>query len=299
MELSPSAHVDTFARDHLPPADQWPTLEFTTEALQYPARLNAGAELIDVPADRLGADRPALRTPDGERVDLRRAAPPRRTRSPRCWSRTSAWCPATGCCCARRTTRGRSPRGSACSRPAASSSPRWPRCAPASSTPIVDRDPPVDRAGRPPLRRRRARRSVGPEAASSPTAATSPTTWRRRRRSRRVHRRRRRPPTTSRCSGRPRAAPASPRSPCTSTATCSPSTTPSARPLGLGPGDLVACTAPLAFTFGLGMLVVFPLRAGACALLTEPATPAQLADLVAEHQASPCWRPRRRRTSRS
>ena len=47
--------------------------------------------------------------------------------------------------------------------------------------------------------------------------------------------------------------------------------------------DVVACTAPLAFTFGLGMLVVFPLRAGACALLTEAATPVQLADLVAEH----------------
>ena len=46
--------------------------------------------------------------------------------------------------------------------------------------------------------------------------------------------------------------------------------------------DVVACTAPLAFTFGLGMLVVFPLRAGACALLTEAATPVQLADLVAE-----------------
>ena len=53
--------------------------------------------------------------------------------------------------------------------------------------------------------------------------------------------------------------------------------------LGSTPDDVVACTAPLAFTFGLGMLVVFPLRAGACALLTESATPAQLADLVAEH----------------
>ncbi len=37
--------------------------------------------------------------------------------------------------------------------------------------------------------------------------------------------------------------------------------------LELTPDDVVACTAPLAFTFGLGMLVVFPLRAGACALL--------------------------------
>jgi 2-aminobenzoate-CoA ligase len=55
------------------------------------------------------------------------------------------------------------------------------------------------------------------------------------------------------------------------------------RTLQLGPGDLVACTAPLAFTFGLGMLVVFALRAGACSLLTEQSTPGQLADLVAEH----------------
>ncbi|KDN87873.1 fatty acid-CoA ligase [Kitasatospora cheerisanensis KCTC 2395] len=53
--------------------------------------------------------------------------------------------------------------------------------------------------------------------------------------------------------------------------------------LRLRPDDLVACTAPLAFTFGLGMLVVFPLRAGACAFLTESATPAELAELVAEH----------------
>ena len=52
--------------------------------------------------------------------------------------------------------------------------------------------------------------------------------------------------------------------------------------LKLTPEDVIACTAPLAFTFGLGMLVVFPLRAGACGLLTEAATPPQLADIVAE-----------------
>jgi 2-aminobenzoate-CoA ligase len=50
--------------------------------------------------------------------------------------------------------------------------------------------------------------------------------------------------------------------------------------LKLAPDDVVACTAPLAFTFGLGMLVVFTLRAGACALLIEQATPAQLAEIV-------------------
>jgi 2-aminobenzoate-CoA ligase len=54
--------------------------------------------------------------------------------------------------------------------------------------------------------------------------------------------------------------------------------------LHIAPDDVVACSAPLAFTFGHGMLVAFPLRAGACAVLVEQATPAQLADIVAgEH----------------
>ena len=64
--LSPSAHVDTFTRDHLPPARLWPAIEFTTRELAYPDRLNAAAELIDVPAAAFGAGRPALRTPRGE-----------------------------------------------------------------------------------------------------------------------------------------------------------------------------------------------------------------------------------------
>ncbi|WP_417221278.1 AMP-binding protein [Arthrobacter sp.] len=66
MPLTESAHVDTYTRDHLPPADQWPTLEFTLPELQYPQKLNAAAALIDEPTARYGADRPALRTPDGQ-----------------------------------------------------------------------------------------------------------------------------------------------------------------------------------------------------------------------------------------
>ena len=65
MHLTPSAHVDTFTRDNLPPAELWPTLEFTLPELQYPDRLNAATALIDEPTARHGADRPALRTPDG------------------------------------------------------------------------------------------------------------------------------------------------------------------------------------------------------------------------------------------
>ncbi|RDV12735.1 2-aminobenzoate-CoA ligase [Arthrobacter sp. RT-1] len=65
MSMTPSAHVDTFTRDHLPPADTWPALEFTLPELQYPERLNAAAALIDTAVAEHGADRPALRTPDG------------------------------------------------------------------------------------------------------------------------------------------------------------------------------------------------------------------------------------------
>ncbi|MFF1293753.1 MULTISPECIES: AMP-binding protein [unclassified Streptomyces] len=46
-----SAHVDTFARDHLPPPDQWPELHFELPELRYPDRLNCAAELLTGPPD--------------------------------------------------------------------------------------------------------------------------------------------------------------------------------------------------------------------------------------------------------
>jgi 2-aminobenzoate-CoA ligase len=56
-----SAHVDTFARDHLPPPDQWPELRFDLPELRYPDRLNCAAELLAGPPD----DRAVFHTPDG------------------------------------------------------------------------------------------------------------------------------------------------------------------------------------------------------------------------------------------
>jgi 2-aminobenzoate-CoA ligase len=47
MRLSPSAHVDTFCRDRLPPPEQWPTFRFDLPELRYPERLNCAAELLD------------------------------------------------------------------------------------------------------------------------------------------------------------------------------------------------------------------------------------------------------------
>ncbi|MGH3653071.1 AMP-binding protein [Glutamicibacter sp.] len=65
MELSPSAHVDSFTRDHLPSPELWPTLEFTLPELQYPDRLNAAEVLIDQSVEKFGAQRTALLAPDG------------------------------------------------------------------------------------------------------------------------------------------------------------------------------------------------------------------------------------------
>ncbi len=55
----PSAHVDAFSREHLPPEDQWPVLHLDG-VYDAPPRLNAAAELLDV----------ALREGHGERVAL-------------------------------------------------------------------------------------------------------------------------------------------------------------------------------------------------------------------------------------
>lgn len=47
-----SAHIDTFARDNLPPQSEWPELIFTLPELQFPERLNCATELLDKMAAR-------------------------------------------------------------------------------------------------------------------------------------------------------------------------------------------------------------------------------------------------------
>ncbi|WP_225826982.1 AMP-binding protein [Streptomyces naphthomycinicus] len=56
-----SAHVDTFARDHLPPPHEWPELRFDLPELRYPDRLNCAAELLG----HADPARPVFRTPAG------------------------------------------------------------------------------------------------------------------------------------------------------------------------------------------------------------------------------------------
>jgi len=58
--LGPSAHVDTFTRDNLPPFEQWPELRLDRPEFQYPERLNAAVELTDRNVERGFGDRIAL-----------------------------------------------------------------------------------------------------------------------------------------------------------------------------------------------------------------------------------------------
>jgi len=55
-----SAHVDTFTRDALPPLDTWPDLVLSGPDLEYPERLNCAVELLDRVIERLGGDRACL-----------------------------------------------------------------------------------------------------------------------------------------------------------------------------------------------------------------------------------------------
>jgi 2-aminobenzoate-CoA ligase len=284
--LSRSGYADSFARDHLPPAEQWPTLEFTTDELHYPERLNAGSELIDVPTALHGPDRPALRTPDGtvwtygelltranqiahvlvddlglvsgNRVLLRSPNNP--------WT-VAAWLGVlkaggivvTTMAALRATELGPIV---AKTRPAvALVDHRFVEdvhairdtVAPDLTVVAYGGDAEDDLT-----RRILAKPSdfTAVDTAADDVALFGP---------------------TSGTTGVPKITTHFHRDILSIDNTFGRAT------LRLEPSDVVACTAPFAFTFGLGMLVVFTLRAGACALLTEAASPVQLADLIATH----------------
>jgi 2-aminobenzoate-CoA ligase len=285
-ELSPSGYADSFARDRLPAAELWPTLEFTTPELQYPARLNAATELLDVAVDRFGGDRPALRTPDGvvwsygelqRRVDqvatvLTRdlgLVPGNRVllRSPNNPWTVAAWLATLKAGGVVVTTMA--------------------ALRPGELGPVVEKTRPrialVDHRFTAEVEA--VRDGVAPdlvvvpyggdgaddlilrvESASGPfeavdTAADDVALF----------------CPTSGSTGVPKVTMHFHRD------LLSIDNTFGRHILRLEPDDVVSCSAPFAFTFGLGMLVVFALRAGACALLTERTTPGELADIVEQH----------------
>ena len=63
--MNTTAHVDTFVRDQLPPVSQWPEFLFELPELSYPPRLNCAVELLD----RHATTNPqaiAIRTAEGD-----------------------------------------------------------------------------------------------------------------------------------------------------------------------------------------------------------------------------------------
>ena len=288
VALSPSGHADTFCRDNLPPPEQWPNLEFTVPGLRYPGRLNCAAELLDGTIARYGAGRLCLKSQQAQGWsygDLARRAsqvarvltdqlgliPGNRVllRGPNnpwlaaCWLgvvRAGGVAVATMpllragelaaiCEIARITL-------ALCDH-------RFTGDLTAAAVPgmrIVDYGGP----GQADLTARAERQSGDFPAAATAADDVAMIAF------------------TSGTTGRPKATMHFHRD------VLAIADTFSARVLGPTPDDLFTGTPPLAFTYGLGGLLIFPLRAGAATLLIEQATPAQLADHIAEHGATVC-----------
>jgi 2-aminobenzoate-CoA ligase len=282
MQLSPSAHADTFCRDNLPAPQLWPDLEFTLPELAYPSRLNAADELLNPTIEAGGADRSCLLSPTetwtygdvarraaqvaraltedlglvpGNRVLLRG---PNNPWLAACWLGVLK---AGGVAVATMPML----RAGELSSIGAIAKIRLALCdhrftddLRAAAIPDLrmvgfggadPADVTVLAAGKP------------AEFASVQTAADDVAMI----------------AFTSGTTGRPKAAMHFHRDLLAATDAFS------GRVLRPVADDVFAGTPPLAFTFGLGALLLFPLRVGAASLLLEKATPAELADAIAEH----------------
>ena len=222
-----TAHVDTFARDHLPPAEAQPEYLFDLPELQFPERLNCATELLDRHVQEGRGDRRCVSAPGGPAWTYAELQTPGRPHRPRAGRRVRP--------------RARQPRAAARRQQAdarrllvrGDEGGRHRRrddadAARQGAEPDHREGPGDDR----PLRRGAARRARGgrgcesrrPRRGSRASSASAtprrPTAWRRAwcattRRSPTSTP----PPTTPACSPSPRAPPASRRRRCTSTAT--------------------------------------------------------------------------------
>ncbi len=61
-----TAHLDHFAREHLPPPESWPQISFDLPSLQYPARLNCVAALLDAAVAAGAGERVAIYADAGQ-----------------------------------------------------------------------------------------------------------------------------------------------------------------------------------------------------------------------------------------
>jgi 2-aminobenzoate-CoA ligase len=280
VQLSPSAHADTFCRDNLPPADQWPDLDLGLAGLTYPDRLNAADVLLDGTMSAHGADRRCLLSPTG--IWTYGDAAARASQIARVLTEDLGLVPGN-----RVLLRGpNNPWLAVCwlgvLKAGGVAVTTMPMLRTAELTSICDiarvdlalcdhrftgelaavpgvRIVPFGGTGTDDLSTLAAARpTVFPsvQTAADDVAIIA---------------------FTSGTTGRPKAAMHFHRD------LVATADTYSALVLKPTPDDLFAGSPPLAFTFGLGAELLFPLRAGAAALLLEKATPAELADAIAEY----------------
>src|SRR5450755_3623997 len=288
MQLSPSAHTDTFCRDHLPATSDWPELQFSLPALAYPDRLNCAAELLEATIAVHGAERPCLLAADeswsygdllrvssqiarvlaedlgvvpGNRVLLRG---PNNPWLVACWFGVLR---AGGVAVATMPLMRAGELTAICEIAQVSLAlcdSRFTSAlaeADAGGMRIVTygADDPGD------ITRLASRKPAG--ATVVPTAADDVAMI----------------AFTSGTTGRPKATMHFHRD------LLAIADTYSEHVLKPRPDDVFTGTPPLAFTFGLGGAVIFPLRAGAAVLLLEKATPAELADQIAARGVTVCF----------
>ena len=67
-----SAHVDSFARDNLPPRELQPEFLFELPELRFPERLNCAAELLDRHVAEGRGGRPCIRAPGASPLRAKR-----------------------------------------------------------------------------------------------------------------------------------------------------------------------------------------------------------------------------------
>ncbi|MBA3251140.1 MAG: AMP-binding protein [Geodermatophilaceae bacterium] len=282
MRLSPSAHVDTFCRDSLPPPELFPDLVLDLPELQYPERLNAAAVLLDDTIAAHGADRPCLRSPTETwtYAETRRTAhqiaallvedmglqPGNRVllRGPNTPWLAACWLGVV-------LAGGVAVTTMALLRPreleviGATAKVQFALCDARSREDLDAADIPGLRMlsfGGPGEDDLTSRVTTKPaeftrvETAADDVAMIA---------------------FTSGTTGRPKGAMHFHRDILATADTFS------AMVMKSGPDDVFTGTPPLAFTFGLGALLLFPLRSGGSTLLVERATPPELADLIAEH----------------
>jgi 2-aminobenzoate-CoA ligase len=289
MELTPSAHVDTFCRDHLPPARDWPELRFDLPDVQYPARLNCAVELLDAVVAQRGGDRPCLLAPDaapwsygdllrtsnriahllvgdyglvpGNRVLLRG---PNNPWLVACWFAVLKAGGVAVTTMPLLRARELSAIADIARLDLALCDHRFVEDLATAGIPGLRT---LEYGGSAPDGLAGKIDGLPGEFADVETAADDVALL----------------AFTSGTTGRPKATMHFHRD------VLAIADTFSRHVLRPEPGDVFTGTPPLAFTFGLGGLVVFPLRDGAATLLVERATPDQLADLIVEHDVSVCF----------